>query len=181
MKLSFSSPGSIYSILDNFILGFLSLFCMFLGRCWSPSLSFKTYLTCSTAYLCTFVLCCLMLASATEVWGQSQESPLQTFGYFQVTFRHDDSTEEQDRMNSYSVQQLNLIFQKSFSREWQAFINFEVLNNFSSSRRWGSFDLDEAWVRYRSDQRLTLKVGLHVPVFNHLNEISSRDYSRNIL
>lgn len=106
--------------------------------------------------------------------GQQQESPLQTFGYFQITFRHDESTEDQDRANSYSVQQLNLIFQKTFSRQWQAFINFELLNNFSSSRRWGSFDLDEAWVRYRADQRLTLKIGLHVPAFNHLNEIKNR-------
>ncbi|MEM8486466.1 MAG: hypothetical protein AAF564_13025 [Bacteroidota bacterium] len=110
----------------------------------------------------------------SEARGQSQESPLETFGYFQVLFRHDESSQRLNRSNSFSVQQLNLIFQKDFAREWRAFINFQVLNNFSSSRRWGSFDLDEAWVRYRANQKLTLKVGLHVPVFNHLNEIKNR-------
>ena len=147
---------------------------MFFGlRSWL-SWNFKSYSFFSKTFLSSIILYCVLWSCMSEVLAQSQETPLQTFGYFQVTFRHDDSTEEQDRANSSSVQQLNLIFQKTFSREWLAFINFELLNNFSSSRRWGSFDLDEAWVRYRADQRLTLKAGLHVPIFNHLNEIKNR-------
>ncbi len=126
------------------------------------------------AHLANLVLCCVLWSGLSDAKGQSQESPLETFGYFQVLFRHDESSQRLNRSNSFSVQQLNLIFQKDFAREWRAFINFQVLNNFSSSRRWGSFDLDEAWVRYRANQKLTLKVGLHVPVFNHLNEIKNR-------
>lgn len=147
---------------------------MFFGHRWLLSRFFRTNPLLNTAYLGTFLLCCLLWSGLSEALGQSQESPLQTFGYFQISLRHDDGTDNDERANSFSVQQLNLIFQKTFSRQWQAFINFEVLNNFSSSRRWGSFDLDEAWIRYRSDQQLTLKVGLHVPVFNHLNEIKNR-------
>ena len=147
---------------------------MILGHRWSLSRLSRSYPSFSTAHLGALVLCCVLCSSIPEVRAQSEGSPIETFGYFQVIARHDESTQQEDRSNSFSVQQLNLIFQKSFSREWLAFVNFEVLNNFSSSRRWGSFDLDEAWVRYRADQKLTLKVGLHVPVFNHLNEIKNR-------
>ncbi len=120
------------------------------------------------------VFCCLCWFGLPEVLAQSGGSAINTFGYFQVLFQHAENTDDLERNNSFSVQQLNLIFQKDFSRRWLAFINFEVLNNFSSSRRWGSFDLDEAWVRYRANRQLILKVGLHVPVFNHLNEIKNR-------
>ncbi len=120
------------------------------------------------------VFCCLCWFGLPEVLAQSGGSAINTFGYFQVLFQHTENKDNLERDNSFSVQQLNLIFQKDFSRQWVAFINFEVLNNFSSSRRWGSFDLDEAWVRYRANRQLILKVGLHVPVFNHLNEIKNR-------
>jgi len=49
-----------------------------------------------------------------------------------------------------------------------------VLNTFSSSQGWGSFDLNEAWISYRANRLLSLKAGLHVPVFNHLNEIKHK-------
>ena len=120
------------------------------------------------------VFCCLLWFGLPEARAQSGEAPIQTFGYFQVIFEHQDSSEDQDEENSFSVQQLNLLFQKRFSQRWLAFVNFEVLNNFSSSRRWGSFTLDEAWVRYRANRQLILKAGLHVPLFNHLNEIKNR-------
>lgn len=122
----------------------------------------------------SIAVCLLFWGSVAEVYGQSKDTPIQTFGYFQISFRHDEAPAQQDRANSYSVQQLNLIFQKNFSRQWSAFVNFELLNNFSSSRRWGSLDLDEAWLSYRTNHQLTLKAGLHVPVFNHLNEIKNR-------
>lgn len=133
--------------------------------------------------------CCLLWLGLTEGFGQSSEIDLSTFGYFQVMFQHGEtSTNDQDpsvaftaerakhqeRDNSFSVQQLNLFFQTDFSRKWRSFVNFEVLNNFSSSLGWGSFDLDEAWIRYRANPRFILKAGLHVPKFNRLNEIKNR-------
>ena len=116
----------------------------------------------------------LFCLGSTAVNGQTQEAPIQTFGYFQVSMRHDESNYDDETANTFSVQQLNLIFQKDFSRQWSAFINFELINNFSSSRRWGSLDLDEAWLSYRANRHLSMKAGLHVPVFNHLNEIKNR-------
>ena len=123
---------------------------------------------------CAIVFCCLLWLGLMDALGQSSESPIQTFGYFQVIFEQQESTDESNQESSFSVQQLNLLFQKRLSRRWLAFVNFEVLNNFSSSRRWGSFTLDEAWIRYRANRQLTLKAGLHVPPFNHLNEIKNR-------
>jgi len=119
-------------------------------------------------------------------FSQSNESDLRIFGYFQSSFqhftdRHIRSTHpnifiggDEPAQNSFSVQQLNLFFQKDLAPNWRAFVNFEFLNNFSSSRRWGSANLEEAWVRYRSSEKFNLKLGLLIPVFNNLNEIKNR-------
>ena len=76
------------------------------------------------------VFCCLCWFGLPEVLAQSGGSAINTFGYFQVLFQHAEHTDDLETNNSFSVQQLNLIFQKDFSRRWLAFINFEVLNNF---------------------------------------------------
>ena len=120
------------------------------------------------------LVCCLLWPGVPEAFGQFGETPINTFGYFQISFQHQDATNGDDDENTFSVQQLNLIFETNLSKHWRAFVDFEVLNNFSSSRRWGSFDLNEAWVSYRASSQMTLKAGLHVPVFNHLNDIKNR-------
>ena len=99
---------------------------------------------------------------------------LDMFGYFQVALRHQESLTGDRRDNSFGVQQLNLFLQKDIARRWTAFVNFEVVNNFSSSRGWGSFNLEEAWVRWRVSRQLNLKLGLHIPEFNNLNVIKNR-------
>jgi len=119
----------------------------------------------------TLILCFLLLASAD---AQSQEKPLRIFGYFQNSFQQWTAFEFRPKQNSFSLQQLNLFFQKDLGTNWTAFVNFEFLNNFSSSRQWGSFNLEEAWIKYRADKRFNLKLGLLVPIFNNLNEIKNR-------
>jgi hypothetical protein len=76
--------------------------------------------------------------------------------------------------NSFGLQQLNLFFQKDLSQNWTAFVNFEALNTFSSSRRWGALNLEEAWVKYSPNMKFNLKLGLQIPSFNNLNEIKNR-------
>ncbi len=120
------------------------------------------------------VVCCLLWPGVPKAFGQFGEMPFNTFGYFQVSFQNQHDANGDDDENSFSVQQLNLILESNLSQNWRAFIDLEMLNNFSSSRRWGSFDLNEAWISYRADSRLTLKAGLHVPIFNHLNDIKNR-------
>lgn len=120
------------------------------------------------------------------VFAQGGESPLRIFGYFQTSFRqwwgfdfqssHPDSTgiAEQSPQNSFNLQQLNLFISKDMARHWRAFINFEILNTFSSGKQWGSFNLEEAWIRYKPGDKFNLKIGLLIPTFNNLNEIKNR-------
>jgi len=121
----------------------------------------------------TLILGFLLLAIAS-VGAQSQEKPLRIFGYFQNSFQQWTAFEFRPKQNSFSLQQLNLFFQKDLGTDWTAFVNFEFLNNFSSSRQWGSFNLEEVWVKYRADRRFNLKLGLLIPIFNNLNEIKNR-------
>ena len=125
------------------------------------------------------VLTCLLLlfivtSSAFAQWG---EKPLRIFGYFQTHFEHDRS-DQGDRgkinQNSFVLQQLNLFLQKDLTHHWTSFVNFELINNYSSGRNWGAFNLEEAWVKYRKCKELSLKIGLQIPVFNNLNEIKNR-------
>jgi hypothetical protein len=81
---------------------------------------------------------------------------------------------EDQAWNSFNLQQLNLFLSKDLARHWRAFVNFEILNSFSSQRQWGAFNIEEAWVRYKPSDKFNLKLGLLVPVFNNLNEIKNR-------
>lgn len=126
-----------------------------------------------------FVALVLSVASGAINPARAQEaSDLRIFGFFQNSFIHQTeyATEfdRQSKRNSFSVQQHNLFFQKDLDVRWRAFVNYEFLNTFSSSRRWGSANLEEVWVRYRRDAQLNLKLGLSIPVFNNLNEIKNR-------
>lgn len=128
----------------------------------------------------------LMLFSNPILLAQGNEYPLNIFGYFQNSFQHWPKSKartshpqyanpiEQSARNFFNLQQLNLFISKDISKHWRVFLNFEVLNTFSSQRQWGSFNLEEAWVRYKSSDQFNLKLGLLIPVFNNLNEIKNR-------
>lgn len=111
---------------------------------------------------------------AKESHAQFDLPDVKVFGYFQTTFQHWSDYSHGPERNSFSVQQLNLFFQTDLSPKWTSFINFEVLNNFSSGRHWGALNLQEAWIKYRANEMFTLKLGLQIPIFNNLNEIRDR-------
>ncbi|MDZ4700655.1 MAG: hypothetical protein SH809_13180 [Rhodothermales bacterium] len=115
----------------------------------------------------------LALSPARAGFAQDEEKPIQVFGYFQNVFQHEVFQNGPDN-NSFAAQQLNLFFQKDISHRFRSFINFEFLNNFSSSEAWGAANLKEAWIRYDHSPAFKLKLGLQTPVFNHLNEIKTR-------
>ena len=122
------------------------------------------------------ISCLLSFSNVT-----AQDEKLEIFGYFQPTYYHDfekfsdsvgqDST---NRSGSFAVQQLNLFMQRDLGDKWLGLVNVEFINSYSSSRKWGSLNLEEAWVRYRRSQKFNLKIGLHIPTFNHLNEIKNK-------
>lgn len=114
------------------------------------------------------------LIGLSSAFAQGEENPIRIFGYFQNSLQQWTAFENRPEQNSFSVQQLNLFFQKDLSPNWSAFVNFEFLNNFSSSRQWGAANLEEAWIKYRADMRFNLKLGLQIPIFNNLNEIKNR-------
>lgn len=116
----------------------------------------------------------LWWGGAVIAFAQTQEAPIKTFGYFQNSFQQWTESSDHSQFNTFALQQLNMFLQKDLLKDWTAFVNFEVLNNFSSAKRWGSFNVEEAWVRYRSSRQFNLKLGLQIPVFNHLNEIKNR-------
>lgn len=124
---------------------------------------------------CLSIVPLLLLTTAVpNSFAQRQEAPIKMFGYFQNSLQHWEAFTYQPAQNSFSLQQLNLFFQKELSRNWTAFINFEALNNFSSSHRWGALNLEEAWVKYSPNAKFNLKLGLQIPIFNNLNEIKNR-------
>lgn len=124
--------------------------------------------------LCLAAALMSMLTGARPVFAQIEPGDIKIFGYFQTSFRHTTRLQEEPEQNTFNLQQLNLFFQKDLSSKWSAFINFEFLNNFSSSRQWGSANLEEVWLKYRSGKEFNLKLGLQIPVFNNLNEIKNR-------
>jgi hypothetical protein len=116
----------------------------------------------------------IIFLTSSSILAQNQESPLKIFGYFQNSFQHWTKFEDRPEANSFSVQQLNIFFQKDLAQNWTAFIDLEFLNNFSSTRKWGAANLEEAWVRWRMNEKFNLKLGLQIPQFNNLNEIKNR-------
>ena len=108
------------------------------------------------------------------VFGQSEEGNIQMFGYFQASYENVFPRAGRKSQSSFSLQQLNLMVARDLSPSFNAFVNFEVTNSFSSDLNWGSFRLEEAWVRYYHNNLLSVKAGLLVPEFNGLNEIKNK-------
>ena len=75
---------------------------------------------------------------------------------------------------SYQLQQANLLLRNEFNDQFSGFLNLEFTNNYSSSKGWGSFGVKEAFMRYQYSEQLVAKIGMFVPKFNNLYEISEK-------
>lgn len=119
-------------------------------------------------------LCAAFLAVAVPAvaFAQLEIAPPKVFGFFQVSFHH--FRQPGDDPNSFNLQQLNVLLSEDITPRWRAFINFEFTNTFSTERNWGEFSIEEAWLGYSPTQKLHLKLGLLIPVFNNLNEIKNK-------
>ena len=118
---------------------------------------------------------CLLITCAAETFAQVEEGDLRLYGYFQNEFEFQSDLENDEfNANSFGLQQLNVFLRKDLAPRWRSYVNFEVVNSYSSSRLWGAFNMEEAWGRYRLSKELSLKLGLQIPTFNHLNEIKNR-------
>lgn len=122
------------------------------------------------------ILYSIIFFSFQYLYAQPDESSIKIFGFFQNEFEYQKGTGDikDFDQNTFVLQQLNLFFQKDFSSKWTSFVNLEMLNSFSSSHRQGGFNIEEAWVNYRSSRQFKLKLGLQIPIFNNFNEIKNR-------
>jgi hypothetical protein len=99
----------------------------------------------------------------------------EVYGYFQNTLAYfNNSREHPADYTSFSVQQLNLMLKEELTPQWTAFINLEFVNSYSSGQMLGELNLEEAWVKFRINQRKSLKLGLHTPEFNRMNAIKTK-------
>ena len=122
----------------------------------------------------TITLALLLSCGVSPIHAQLAGSDLKVFGYFQASFGYRKDLDGPVENKSFSLQQLNLFLQKELAEKWTIFINFEMVNSFSSFRNWGAHNLEEAWVNYRHSAQFKLKLGLQVPAFNNLNEIKNK-------
>jgi hypothetical protein len=112
------------------------------------------------------------------------QSPLDVFGYAQLTYNHFNNywqysppvvTGEADyRFHYMGVNQLNLLFSKEMGGGFSGLINLEFVNNYSSNRGFGSFNLQEAYVRYDYADWLKVKFGMVIPQFLAMYEIYNK-------
>ena len=116
----------------------------------------------------------VLLLEASGAFGQTKNSDLKIFGYFQASLGSQKDLQTLRESNSFTLQQLNLFLQKDLTADWTAFVNFEFVNSYSSVYNWGAFSLEEAWINYNRSNQFKLKLGLLTPAFNNLNEIKNR-------
>ena len=130
----------------------------------------------------SFLLFFLLLISLTQISLKAQDD-LEVFGYAQPYFNSYSSEygepgppegEENYKYYTMGISQLNLFFKKGFGDDFSAFINFELVNNYSSDRGFGGFSLQEAYLRWNYSDELKVKFGMLIPTFNQLYEIYNK-------
>ncbi len=111
------------------------------------------------------------------------QDEIKTFGYFQPYYNAFSNeygppgppTGEQNySYNTLGIGQLNLFFQRSIGEDFTAFINFEYINNFSSGREYGDYNIQEAYILWDYKDYLRLKFGIVIPKFNAMFQIYNR-------
>lgn len=105
------------------------------------------------------------------------QGDLNMFGFFQARYQNITSEDDFnfDDENTFQIQQLNLMGSKDLGSGFNAFINFEILNDYDAERGIGNFNLQEAFVNWSNyDGSLQLKIGRFLPRFNNLYEIYNR-------
>ena len=123
-----------------------------------------------------------ILFSTVLVSHSFAQSPIDVYGYVQSSFYSFHNTydpypptgEQDYHFYNMGVNQLNLFFAKDLGNDFSGFINFEFLNNYSSDKGFGSFNLQEAYIKWDYRDFLKIKFGMLIPQFNSLFEIYNR-------
>jgi hypothetical protein len=75
---------------------------------------------------------------------------------------------------TFEIQEADLFFQKNITPSISALVNMQLTNNYSQEKSWGTFNMDEAWVKFSPYRALNIKVGKIVPMFNTFSQIKSK-------
>ena len=113
---------------------------------------------------------------ATFTITSAQENT-QFFGYIQPLYFHYQSDQDywsKVKFNSGGVSQANFFLTSEFKNDLSAFVNFELINNYSSDKKWGAFNLQEAYLKWAPNTNFNLKFGQIIPQFNSFFEIYNR-------
>ncbi len=128
----------------------------------------------------SFVTTVLLMCGSPSLCYAS-DNDLSVFGFFQGNMWKYDSDPSPVtpstvtlRTASFGIGQANVFLSKSTDYGLSGFVNLEFVNNYSSDKGWGSFNLQEAFIRYEQSEKLVLKGGLFVPTFNNLYEVYNR-------
>jgi len=125
----------------------------------------------------------------------AQDEGLRIFGYFQGNFHQQSdysitfpinpllnggnpkNKQSFKGYNSFLLQQANVFLQNDFTGnfgEMTAFVNLQFQNSYNSKQNWGSFNLEEAWLKYSLSNAVNFKMGLLIPEFNAFNQIKNK-------
>lgn len=112
----------------------------------------------------------------------SAQGSLDIYGYAQASYinfansydPYPPEGEQNYKFHNMGIGQLNLFLMKDFGDNLSGFINFEFINNYSSDKNFGSFNLQEAYLKWDFRNFLKVKFGMIIPQFNNLFEIYNR-------
>ncbi len=124
----------------------------------------------------------LLIITGVLVSGTFAQTPLEVFGYVQTSFTSFQNNWEFEappgeadyRYNYMGINQLNVLFAKDFGDGLSGLINFEYINNYSSANGFGSFNVQEAYIRWDYKPWLKVKFGMVIPQFNAMFEIYNK-------
>lgn len=129
--------------------------------------------------LCIFCENVSVQAQTSEQFLEQQQ--VKILGYFQGAAMHfrsvpsiQSASTQIVESNDFSISQANLLVQKNSTWGLSAMVNLEFTNNYSSNRGFGSFNLQEAFIRYDYSNQLSIKAGLFIPMFNSMYETYNR-------
>lgn len=125
----------------------------------------------------------LVIALLTISISTITAQEVNVFGFFQGMASYNSSTTttyfpskttDEKSVSNLVLQQANLFVSSTINDQFSAFVNLEFANNYSSSKGWGTFSLQEIYLKYQYNSLLKAKIGAFLPKFNNLNEIYNR-------
>lgn len=122
-----------------------------------------------------------LLVAKLHFFLYAQED-IKIFGFVQSSFTKYDAKMSPDlgdfdppvNINYMGINQLNIMLSSKLSEKIYSYVNLEFVNNYSSSKGFGYFSLQEAFLRYNYRDEMKFIFGMAIPSFNSFYEIYNR-------